>query len=123
MKNGIFMLEWNCYRSSIRTNNSWEHRNKEINQRFGPHPHLFDFVWGLSEWFENGFIEYEQYLKHGPGNKKPKRELLREPVLLKWWEFIDEHQKESDILLFLEKTSIAMKANSTVLQKMLREVL
>ena len=119
MKNGEFIKEWNCYRSSIRTNNSLECRNNLVNVKFGAHPFLFEFVWKLGEWFAIGFVNFEQFVKHKKGNKKHPREILKEQVLLKLWDFIDNHQSDADILSFLKTTSKALKANKKTLQKML----
>lgn len=114
MKDGTFMGEWNCYRSSIRTNNSLETRNNLINKRFGSHPYLFKWIWFLSQWYADSQLQFEQYKIHGKGNLKSPRERLKELVLNKCWDFIDEHQSEKDILLFLERTSIALNSNTTV---------
>ena len=91
-----------------------------INARFGSHPYLQDFVENLSEWFCDGFIEYAQYLKHGMVRERDKREILKNKALNKWWNFIDKHQKDQNILLFLKETSKVMKADVNVLQKMLK---
>ena len=120
MKNGSFIKEWNCYRSPIRTNNLLECRNAIVNKRFGPHPGLFDFVQGLSDWFCDGFIECEQFIKHGMVNKRHKKEILKNKVLNKWGSFIDTSQTIDDILLFLKETSKAMKANEDTLHEMLK---
>ena len=90
-----------------------------MNKEFGPHPYLFDFVWHLAVWFVDGFVAYNQYKLHGPGNDRHETEILKERVLLKWWDFIDEHQTEKDVLLFLEQTSKALKAGHKALKKML----
>ena len=81
MKSGVFIKEWNCYRQPIRTNNLLECRNALINSRFGSHPFLYDFVQNLSEWFCDGFIEYEQYLKHSMVRQRHKQEILKNKVL------------------------------------------
>ena len=120
MKSGVFIKEWNCYRQPIRTNNLLECRNALINSRFGSHPFLYDFVQNLSKWFCDGFIEYEQYLKHGMVRQRHKQEILKNMVLDKWWNFIDEHQSSDDILLFLKETSKAMKASVDISHQMLK---
>ena len=124
MKSATFILEWNCYRSLIRTNNSLETRNNLINIDFGTHPYLFDFVWSLAQWFADGFIQYDQYIIHQKGNKKKLREILKEKVLLDCWNFIDKNHSNEDILLFLNEASKSMKADTKTLKKMLlRDVL
>ena len=123
MKDGNFIQQWNCYRSRIRTNNSLETRNKSINQTFGSHPYLFEFVWKLAKWFADGFVEYDQYDRHGIGNVKHKREVLKEKVLFKLWDFIDDHQSEKDIVNFLSQSSIAMKSCHKKLKQMYTELI
>ena len=119
LRSGHFIMSWNCYKSTIRTNNLLESRNALMNDSFGSHPYLFKFVYDLAEWFASGFIVYEQYIEHGIGNKKHTKEVLKEKVLNKWWGFIAKQQTRDDILLFLEQTSIALRAGEKTLQNML----
>ena len=52
-------------------------------------------------------------------HRRDPREALKNEVLVKWWDFIDQNQSDKDILLFLNNTSIAMKANTKTLTQML----
>ena len=125
MRSASFIKDWNCYRSTTRTNNPLECRNSIINARFGSHPFLFDFVWKLSEWYADAASDYDQYKSHGTGNVKSKREILKEQVLNDLWDFIDQNQKTRDVLLFLEKASIALnsKTSEQTLRKLTRNSL
>ena len=86
-------------------------RNGIMNQRFGPHPNLFDFVQHLADWFCEGFAEHDQHLKHGFVNKRTKKKILKDKALNRWWTFIDSKQQNEDILLFLENALKALKAD------------
>ena len=111
MKNGQFNKEWNCYRSSIRTNNSLETKNGLITAKFGAQPFLFEFVWNLREWFEDGFIKYDQYKKQGIGNKKHENKILKDKMLNIWCHYVDQHKTDEDTWLFLKKTRKALKSD------------
>ena len=119
MSNAKFIVEWNCYRSIIRTNNSLEVRNSLVNQDFGAHPYLFEFAKSLAKWHEDGFIAHQQYVIHEKSNPKHQSEVLKEKILLKWWDYIDDKQSEETIWSFLQQTSIALKADKKTLMKML----
>ena len=92
MKNGKLINESNCHRLIVRTNDSVETRNKTVNQTFGSHSHSFDFHWKFAKCYANSFLLHEQHLVHKIINKKKRREILKEKLLAKWWDFIDEQQ-------------------------------
>ena len=110
MKSGEFILEWNCFKTDIRTNNSLECQNSLINGKFGSHPFLFKFIFLLAEYFQHSFIAYEQFQKFGKSNPKKKKEITKEKSLIWWWDFISKNKKDGDILLFLDATSKIMKS-------------
>ena len=94
--------------------------NAIVNKRLCPHHCFFDFVQGSLDWFCDGFIEYEQFIKHDMVNTRLEKKILKSKLLNEWCFFIADTQTNDDILSFLKETSNAMKANEEIFHEMLK---
>ena len=115
MKSGIFILEWNSFGSSFRTNNALERNNALVNARVGCHPYLFDFIAGLRNYFCDGYIRYFQWKAHDyTANKRHRHEKYKNDMLDRWWKWIAQpcNQDNDSIVKFLAGTSKALKVSA-----------
>eukprot|EP01083_Nonionella_stella_P038522 104813_1 len=120
MKDGSWIVSWNHYRSYVRTNNELERKNGILNARLGRHPFLDKWVMGMAEWYMDEYIKFKQYVNNGVQSKRHKKEILKNELLDKCWDFVDENQDQESLMIFLKYSSIALKGNQQVLQKILK---
>eukprot|EP01083_Nonionella_stella_P293084 996735_1 len=90
MGSGQYIKEWNHYRDFVRCNNQLENKNGIINRLCGSHPFLFEFQYLLAQYYNDEYIAYDQFIKHGATNKRHKREILKNKLLIRAWDFIDK---------------------------------
>eukprot|EP01083_Nonionella_stella_P125451 379457_1 len=127
MGSGQYIKEWNHYRDFVRCNNQLENKNGIINRLCGSHPFLFEFQYLLAQYYNDEYIAYDQFIKHGATNKRHKREILKNKLLIRAWDFIDKDKsmgyvntKDEDIVVFMKYASIALKGNAAQIEKMLQ---
>ena len=107
VKSGIFIKEWNFYRQLISTNNLLECRNALLKSRVGDSwiKKIAYFVQNLCKCFCDGFLECEQYVKHGMVWWQHKQKILKNMVLIEWWKFQWWPSKQWWCFSFLKDTS------------------
>ena len=122
MKNMDWIREWCHFEGKLRSNNILEGRNGIINERFGNHPYLFDFVLKTAQIFAEGAIGYKQYEIYSHTNKKDRKEILKEKCLDALWVFHKKYQKDEHLLYFLDMSAVAMSAKPEILERLLVEI-
>ncbi len=118
-----YIKSWNHYRSYVRTNNELENRNGKVNKMFGSHPYIGRWSFLLAKWYQLEYVELQEYLKQGYQRKRTKKEIMKNELLDKCWDFIDEkrgNETDKDLLIFMKYASVALSGKERVIKGILK---
>ncbi len=123
-----FVEEWNHWWSLVRTNNELENVNGWVNKMFGSHPYINRFAFRLAKWYQQEYVELQQFINNGYQKKRRKREVLKNNLLKRCWNWLDKlgggtedwtKVTNDQLITFLKYTSVACKADNEKLEEIL----
>ena len=117
--NGLYKItEWCAYGSWVRTNNLTESMNFVTSQLFGKHPIYQEWVKQLALQFAESAVKYNQYKQWMETKKRKPREIEKNKLLQNEWKRIANDKSPQSIMLFLNRSSKAMKVSKDTLSIM-----
>eukprot|EP01084_Bolivina_argentea_P020185 37554_1 len=111
-------VEWCCFGSFLRNNNGVESNNFVMIHRYGKHPTYEQWCRNLAEQFAYDLVRYKQFIQHGKTNHRSPKERLKNEILELEWDRITKDESDESIILFLKRTSLAMKLSAKKLEEM-----
>ncbi len=102
--------------------NELENRNGRVNLMFGPHPYINKFAYRLAKWYQEEYVELQQYLNQGYQRKRKNTEVLKNDLLKKCWNWLKNlgnDPTDDQLIIFLKYVSVAVKGDKKKLEEIL----
>ncbi len=122
MNNWNKTMAWNHWYSFVRTNNDLENRNGKVNKMFGPHPYINKFAFRLAKWYQDEYVELQQYIGQGYQRKRRPIEVLKNKLLVKCWEWLEtlgSEPSDDHMIRFLKYCNAAVTCSKEKLEEIL----
>ncbi len=112
MKDSEFAESWNHWWSFVRTNNELESRNGRVNLMFGSHPYINKFAFRLAKWYQDEYVQLQQYISQGYQRKRKSTEVLKNDLLTKCWKWLQtlgDNPSDDQLITFLKYCNAALE--------------
>ncbi len=122
MKDKVFAKEWNHWYSFVRTNNELESRNGRINLMFGNHPYINKYAFRLAKWYQQEYVQLQQYKVQGYQRRRKSTEVLKNNLLKQCWDWLDSlgnKPTDDQLVTFLKYCNVAVTGKRKKLEEIL----